>query len=153
MTWEEFEKSYRRKNRGKAAHSEHDLQVSCVNWFRLQYPQLLIYAIPNGGYRTYTTASTMKAEGQTAGIPDLCIPIARGSYAALYIEMKNGKAGRLSDIQKRMHLRLQKLGNCVAVCHTVQEFVSTVQKYLLLPENDKIMTKTSTACEQMALNL
>lgn len=130
MTWAELEKRWQKTNKGKVANSEHSLQVSCVNWFRLQYPKLLIFAIPNGGYRARTTAAIMKAEGQTAGIPDLCIPVPRGGWAALYVEMKNGKAGRLSPSQKSMHQHLEELGNKVVVCRSCSEFVREVQNYL-----------------------
>lgn len=30
---------------------EHQLQVSCIKWFRLKYRDHLIYSIPNGGKR------------------------------------------------------------------------------------------------------
>ena len=152
MTWEEFQKKYVHK-RGKATASEHDLQVQCVNWFRATYPELLIFAIPNGGYRAITTASAMRAEGQTAGVPDLCVPVPRGEYAALYIEMKNGKAGRLSDNQKQMSKKLLLLGNKVVVCRTMNDFMEEVQKYLLLPCNDRIVTNLSTSCAQSSQNV
>ena len=63
MTVDELRKYRERKNRGKAASSEHALQVQGVKWFRMRFPGALIYAIPNGGFRTKTTASLMRAEG------------------------------------------------------------------------------------------
>ena len=93
MTVDELRKYRERKNRGKAASSEHALQVQCVKWFRMRFPGALIYAIPNGGFRTKTTAGLMRAEGVVSGISDLHIPIARHGYHSMYIEMKNGKAG------------------------------------------------------------
>ena len=44
---------------------EHSLQVCCVHWFRLQYPQYatLLFAVPNGGARNAITAGKLKAEG------------------------------------------------------------------------------------------
>ena len=110
---------------------EHALQVACVRWFRLQYPYALIYAVPNGGQRNVVVASKLKAEGATAGVPDLHIPIPRKGYASLYIEMKNGKAGRLSESQREMIDRLQGYGNKVAVCRTFEEFQSQVNAYML----------------------
>lgn len=130
MTIEELHKLWDKKNKGKTAPSEHDLQVSCLRWLRFAHPMVLCYAIPNGGYRTPTTARTMRAEGQTAGMPDLHIPIARGGYNSLYIEMKNGKAGRLTDIQKEMHTRLQDYGNKVVVCRSINDFMREIDNYL-----------------------
>lgn len=130
MTVEELHKLWEKKNKGKADVSEHTLQTKCVRWFRLKYPQYLIYSIPNGGYRTKTTARLMRAEGQVSGILDLHIPIAKHGYHSMYIEMKNGKQGRLSDNQKEMIERLRSYGNKVVVCHNIDEFMKEVDEYL-----------------------
>ena len=131
MTIEEYNKLIAHKYGGKSARSEHDLQVQCVEWFRRTHPREIIMAIPNGGYRTPKTAAFMKAEGQLAGVPDLFIPIARGGFHGLWIEMKNGKAGRLSENQKIMHERLQQYGYAVEVCRDAIHFRDIVSKYLI----------------------
>lgn len=130
MTIEELHKIWDKKNKGKAANTEHDLQVNCVNWLRLAHPDVLCYAIPNGGYRTLKTAKAMRAEGQKAGMPDLHIPIACQGYHSLYVEMKNGKAGRLSEYQKEMHKRLRDYGNKVVVCKTLDDFRKEINNYI-----------------------
>ena len=130
ITIEELRAMWDKTNRGKAACSEHDLQTECIRWLRYAYPKVLCYAIPNGGYRTKSTARQMHAEGVVSGIPDLHIPIPRGGYASLYIEMKNGKAGRLSEHQKEIIPRLQAFGNKVVVCRTFEEFRQEVESYL-----------------------
>ena len=129
MTIEELHKLWDKKNKGKAASSEHNLQVECLRWLRYAHPGVLCYAIPNGGYRTITTARAMRAEGQKAGMPDLHIPIGRGEYLSLYIEMKNGKAGRLSEAQKEMHETLRKYRNKVVICRNLEEFQEEINKY------------------------
>jgi hypothetical protein len=45
--------------------SESKLQIAMVKWFRLQYPDHVLYAIPNGGNRSAITGAIMKAEGTT----------------------------------------------------------------------------------------
>lgn len=133
MTIDELHSMWEAKNArtGKPhADHEHHLQVACVRWFRMQYPQYLIYAIPNGGQRNAVVAAKLKAEGVTAGIPDLHIPVARHGYHSLYIEMKNGKAGRLSEHQKECISRLQASGHKVAVCRTFEEFQQEIAEYL-----------------------
>lgn len=132
MTVDEYRAYCQKQNRGKAAASEHDLQVQCVNTFRILYPQYsrLLMAIPNGGYRSPTTARNMRAEGQQAGVPDLLLATAKKGYHGLWIEMKNGKAGRVSDLQKEMMSRLEKEGYACAVCRTQDEFITTVKRYL-----------------------
>ena len=110
--------------------TEHHLQVECVKWFRLTHKKDgIIYAIPNGGLRNRTVAAELKEEGQTNGIPDLHIPVPRHGYASLYIEMKNGKAGRLSDYQKEMIERLRSYGNKVEVVRTLDDFMAIVNDY------------------------
>ena len=130
MTLEELHKLWDKKNNGKSANSEHDLQVQCLRWLRFTHKDVLCYAIPNGAFTTKTTARKLVAEGVTHGIPDLCIPIARGGFNALYIEMKNGKAGRLSEHQKEMIERLRSLGNKVIVCRGLNDFINEVEHYL-----------------------
>ncbi len=130
MTIDELHTLWAKANKGKAASSEHALQVECLRWLRMTYPSVLCYAIPNGAYTTKTTARKLVAEGVIHGIPDLCIPIPNNGFASLYIEMKNGKAGRLSEHQKTMIARLQAYGNKVVVCRTQSDFRREVGEYL-----------------------
>ena len=111
---------------------EHHLQVTCVKWFRLQYPNELIYAIPNGGQRNIITAKKLKAEGVTAGIPDLFVAAACGGFNGLYIELKNGKQGIVSESQKGIIAHLQNKGYKVAVSRSFEDFVSIINAYLSL---------------------
>ena len=60
-------------------------------------PELwLLYAIPNGGKRAIKTAIALKAQGVKSGVPDMCLPVARGGYHGLYIELKRQKGGTVS---------------------------------------------------------
>lgn len=125
-----WDKSTGSKPRKRPAGEEHALQVECLRWLRMAYPNVLCYAIPNGGQRTERAGKRLKEEGMTAGIPDLHIPLPRGAYASLYIEMKNGKKGRLSDQQKQLINLLQSYGNKVAVCRNIEDFIKEVTEYL-----------------------
>ena len=121
--------SKRRKILG-AEGTEHHLQVECVRWFRLAHKKDgIIYAVPNGGKRTLTEGAIKRFEGMTVGIPDLHIPVPRKGYASLYIEMKNGKAGRLSNAQIEMIERLRSYGNKVEVVRTLDDFIAVVNDY------------------------
>lgn len=90
--------------------SEHSEQVDLVNFFRVKYPGVLIFAIPNGGKRGKIEAARLKKEGVTPGIPDLFIPEWR-----LWIEMKRVKGGRLSKEQKEQIKYLEGCGYSVIV--------------------------------------
>ena len=96
-----------------------------------KYPELrMLYAIPNGGKRHIKTAMTMKRTGVKKGVPDICLPVPRGGYAALYIELKRTKGGRTSTDQKIWMNKLQELGNCALVCKGWQEASDVLIKYL-----------------------
>lgn len=109
---------------------EHKIQVACVNWFRYVYPKSIIYAIPNGGQRNAVTASKLKAEGVLAGVPDLFVAEARNNFHGLYLEMKNGKAGRVSDHQRDMMEQLQNKGYKCVVCRSFDDFEKEVKEYM-----------------------
>lgn len=75
--------------------SEHDEQVKLFQWaaHRLGvYPELaLMFAIPNAGERRGSQGGWMVAEGLKRGVPDVCLPVARGGYHGLFLELKHGR--------------------------------------------------------------
>jgi hypothetical protein len=74
-------------------------------------PELdLLYAIPNGGDRHPAVASKLRAEGVRAGMPDYHLPVARGGWHSLYIELKT-LTGRASREQVAMMRKLEAAGN------------------------------------------
>lgn len=110
---------------------EHKLQCACVRWFRLQHPNILCFAIPNGGARSALTGAMLKAEGVVAGVPDLMIAVPKNGYAGLFVEMKV-KPNRPSKEQVQVIKRLEDTGYKVAVCYSFDEFVKIVSDYLAL---------------------
>ncbi|MDD3917273.1 MAG: VRR-NUC domain-containing protein [Synergistaceae bacterium] len=91
--------------------TEHEEQRAFVRWFRRKYKDVLIFAIPNGGARSPSTAVKLKAEGVVRGIPDLFIP-AWGTF----VEMKRVVGGRLSPEQNHWKSYLEREGYAVLVC-------------------------------------
>lgn len=75
--------------------SEHLEQVRLVAWFRKTYPDVRIFAIPNGGARTGSQGMKFKSEGVSSGVPDLFVPA-----WSLWVEMKRQKGGTVSPEQK-----------------------------------------------------
>src|SRR5258705_2513503 len=75
--------------------TEHGAQAVIFCWAALnlqKYPELKwLFAVPNGGARDKRTGASLKAEGVKPGIPDMCLLVKRGQYAALWIELKVGK--------------------------------------------------------------
>lgn len=76
----------------------------------------LLYAIPNGGKRDKITAANMVLEGALAGIPDLCLPMARQGFHGLYLEMKKPKGWRTSEDQDKIMSMLKAEGYRVELC-------------------------------------
>lgn len=108
---------------------EHQIQVACVNYFRYTYPEVLIWAIPNGGARNAVVAAKLKAEGVLAGVPDLFVAAARGGFHGLFIEMKAGK-NKPTNEQTTIMARLETEHYKTAVCYSLDEFMAAVDGYL-----------------------
>ena len=105
--------------------SEHDEQVGFINWFRVKYPQVLIFAIPNGEKRAITVAKRLKAEGVVRGIPDLFIP-----QFNLWVEMQRISGGRLSPEQKGMIQYLEGIGQKVIVAKGAADASRQILEFL-----------------------
>lgn len=107
--------------------SEHLEQVTAVRWFRDNYPGVLIFSIPNGGFRHKAVAEKMRLEGVVPGIPDLMIPAWR-----TFVEMKAQK-GRLSEHQKEKIAYLSESGYRCLVCYGFDDFKAKIMD-LHLPD-------------------
>lgn len=98
---------------------------------RGKWPELAaLHHIPNGGSRNKAEAARLKAQGVRAGVPDICLPAARGCYHGLYIELKRRKGGRVSEAQRQWLEYLEGAGYCARVCHGWDEARETIEKYL-----------------------
>ena len=108
---------------------ESNIQISCVKWFRLQHPDKLLIAIPNGGNRNRITGAILKAEGVTAGAPDLFLFESRLNCHGLAIEMKTSK-GKQSPSQRNFQKVIEKAGYKYVVARSFVEFKNEVELYL-----------------------
>lgn len=95
------------------------------------YPELaMLYAIPNGGKRAIKTAVALKKQGVKRGVPDMCLPVSRGGYHGLYIELKRQKGGTVSDEQREWIAALNTQGYKAIVCHGAEEAIEQIRGYL-----------------------
>lgn len=81
-------------------HIEHQHQVALISWarrVRLEPASDVkegatiadyLLAIPNGGRRDAREGARLKAEGVKPGVSDLLLPLRRGGYAGLWLELK-----------------------------------------------------------------
>ena len=123
----------------KMQEIEHNIQVACVNWFKYQFPQYVIFAVPNGGKRQHRTvyrngapvtysavAQKLKDEGALAGVADLVIV---ANKRVIFIEMKAPK-GKQQDTQKVFERSVTRLGHPYYLCHSLEEFMACVKNEL-----------------------
>lgn len=100
--------------------SEAQHQAYVIKWsqqpsIRRQWPELaLLHHIPNGGTRDPVEAKHLKQQGVKSGVPDLCLPVPRGRYHGLYIEMKT-ESGHTTAVQEWWGERLQAQGYPIIV--------------------------------------
>lgn len=122
--------------RAKPVHHEHTEQVKVIVWARgARSPAKarLVFAIPNGGNRNEREAVRLKAEGVTAGIPDLCLPVARQGYHGLYIEMKKSVEDGRSTVSTHQKEKIDELiqeGYHCEICYGAAEAIAVIQSYL-----------------------
>lgn len=113
--------------------TESEEQQTLFQWAEVmsrRYPQLsLLYHIPNGGARSKGTAGRLKAEGVKSGVPDICLPVAKGKYHGLYVEMKVGKNKPTANQVKWIESLLSE-GYQAKVCYGWQEAVRVIEDYL-----------------------
>lgn len=113
--------------------SESQEQINLFQWANLQFckiPELkLLFHIPNGGKRNIVTARRLKAEGVKAGVPDLFLPVPRGGFHGLFIEMKAGK-NKTTEKQDVWIADLKQQGYKVVVCYGCEEAITEIKKYL-----------------------
>ena len=103
--------------------SEHLEQVRTVAWFRKTFPIVWIFAIPNGEKRSASTGARLKAEGVSAGVPDLFVP----SWC-LWVEMKTA-TGKLSPAQKHWIAYLESIGHHVLVCYGFEDAKEQIKRF------------------------
>lgn len=118
--------------------AEHHEQAALIAWadFKAKiWPELgLLHAIPNGGHRHIAIAQKLKAEGVRPGVPDLCLPVPKGGYHGLYIEMKRAKGGQVSSKQKTWLKALNAQGYLAVACPGFEAAKTAIEKYLEIKE-------------------
>lgn len=118
-----------------AHESKH--QQAVIKWtqqpaVRSQWPELaLLYHIKNEDKESAKQVAIDKAMGVKKGVPDFCLPVPRGKYHGLYIEMKN-ETGHTNRSQEWWGEHLTAQGYCWRVCHGWEAAVDVLTTYLQL---------------------
>lgn len=122
LSVEAFAHRYRRR----PAKSEHCLQAALVKWCEALGLKRFL-AIPNGGRRDAATGAQLKREGLRPGAPDLIFYGEGG--AVMWMELKNGTGGRLSEAQRVLHEDLYHCGHSVVVVRSLAEGCAAVMDF------------------------
>lgn len=128
LSVEQFKTSVEKKRQ------ETDIQKSFIELteiipYRKGVLRDVIYAIPNGGFRSKKTSANLKREGTKRGIPDIHCFVAVFPYHSLYIEMKT-ETGDLTPEQKDLIPILREEGHKVVICRSEEQALRELCKYL-----------------------
>jgi hypothetical protein len=119
-----------RKTPAKKIPNESQEQQRFVLKLRWFYPDLVFFAIPNGGKRNSGEATRMKLEGVEKGTPDIFIAEPRNGFFGLFIEMKKKRDGSISEAQKGKIKLLREKGYAAHVCYGAEQAIEVLNSYL-----------------------
>lgn len=115
--------------------TESKMQQQIIKWARaceFIYPELkLLHSIPNGAAVSANNRKRLVSEGLLKGIPDMFLPVPRGTFHGFYIELKTEK-GRLSTDQKVVIEMLKRQGFKVEIIKDFHDAVNQIENYLKL---------------------
>lgn len=117
------------KRKRKYRYHEDALQETCNTWLRYKFPNLVFFAIPNGGRRNPFEMARMKLCGVLNGVPDTFLAHAAGGFHGLFIEFKSD-SGRLSESQSALIPKIESEGYLVAVVRSFEEFERLITEYV-----------------------
>lgn len=114
-------------------------QAALFQWARMpavlmRHPELRLLSASLNGVRLHPRqAKNAKAAGMLAGEHDIRLPVARGRYHCLSIEMKvNDNVP--TDNQLKYGELLEAEGGCVRYCWSWLEAREAIEEYLALPK-------------------
>ena len=90
-----------------------------------------MFHIPNGGSRNKVEAANLKRQGVKPGVPDIFLPVAKGNYHGLWIEMKTGK-NKPTAYQNTYIDYLNSNSYKAVVCYGADEAIRVITEYLEL---------------------
>lgn len=118
--------------RKKSEASEQETIIALCKFREQQHPELkLLHHCPNGGSRNRIEAINLKRQGVKAGVSDLHLPVPKGAYASLYIELKYGR-NTLSTEQKEWLQNVAEYKNYAVTCYGADVAMKVIEEYINL---------------------
>lgn len=123
----------------KRQYPEFQVQTTFVSLMRTYYPDVLMFAIPNGGKRGIRDAKRFKAMGVRAGVFDIFVAEPNSVYAGYFIEFKApGRTAKADPNQVEFGELASERHYATAVHNDAVEALVSVEEYLGIPQNKRI---------------
>lgn len=123
-----------KKQQGIPEAKEAQTQVAIFQWVAVmtgRYPELeLLFHVPNGGSRNFYEAINLKRQGVKPGVPDMILPVPKGKYHGLFLELKRLGGRKPSEDQARWIEKLTEQGYKAVVAFGFDEAIETIKSYL-----------------------
>ena len=107
-------------------------QAKVIAWARANernYPYLwMLHSSLNGVKMTKAQAVRAIAQGMKKGVADLFLPVKKGVYSGLYIEMKSEK-GRTSIDQSKFLTAVSENDYLAHICYSAVEAIDKIKGY------------------------
>lgn len=124
--------------------THHEDNESIALWERAQLNPVLreyLYHIPNGGNRNKREAARMKRMGVRPGVSDYHLPVPRGIYHSLWIELKpkvRGYYPKPSKAQIEWRTNMLMVGNAAYIVKGWEQAIDIMLCYVRLKPNEGI---------------
>ena len=105
--------------------TEASQQIAFVEWFRLKYPKLTLYHIPNGELRHHAVGKKLQKMGVLPGVFDLHLL----DYH-LFIEFKRNAKEKLSDNQEDFEEKALDTGHQTMVVYGIDHAMASIDKFI-----------------------
>lgn len=116
----------------KETQEQKDLMLWC-KYQESKYPELaLIFHIVNEGKRSARTGAELKRMGMKKGVPDICLPVPRGQFHGLWIELKADRTKKATKEQREWLIKLSEQGYKAVLCYGADDAVKVIKEYLNL---------------------
>ena len=112
-------------NRG----TEYEEQCAFVEWCALNH--IPVVHIPNEGKRSPREGARLIRAGLVRGFPDLFVPLPRGEYHGLFIEMKFGKNKPTREQVEQLRALCAR-GYAVTVSYGAEQAIRVTRHYCAL---------------------
>ena len=109
--------------------TEKDEQKTLFAWASYRSDLSLMFHIANEGKRSVQHTQMLLQMGMKPGVPDIMLPVAKGRYHGLFIEMKR-RDGKLTEAQRSWQRALLENGYAAVVCRGFEEARETIDWYM-----------------------